>query len=270
MPQPDAAHEVTVAVQSGSRYRTIAPQLVERLAVQELAKGRSNKEAVKAVRSKLHQVGGAYLEKPVDYAVLESQLEILPTSLHAPEVQAFCKQTLRLHASSNERLTIIEQFYAQTLHSLAPVHSILDVACGFNPLALPWMPVADDVRYDACDIFSDMVGFLDHFFRHFQVQGSTIVCDLSQSIPQQPVQLALLLKTLPCLEQLDKSLSARLLAELPADHLLVSFPVASLGGRGKGMRQNYEVHFLELTRDWRGTKQRFEFRTELVYLLSRA
>jgi hypothetical protein len=59
------------------------------------------------------------------------------------------------------------------------------------------------------------------------------------------------------------------LAEIPADHLLVSFPVASLGGRGKGMRQNYEAHFLELTKDWRGKIQRFEFQTELAYLLSR-
>ena len=270
MPQPDAAHEVAAAAQSGSRYRTIAPQLVERLAAQELAKGHSSKEAVKAVRSKLHQVGGAYLEKPVDYAVLESQLETLPTFLQAPEVQAFCKQTLRLHTSSNERLTIIDQFYAQTLRSLAPIRSILDMACGFNPLALPWMPAAADVQYHACDIFSDMIEFISRFFVHFQVAGLASVCDLSQSLPQQPAQLALLLKTLPCLEQLDKSLSARLLAELPADYLLVSFPVASLGGRGKGMRQNYEAHFLELTRDWSGKKQRFEFRTELVYLLSRA
>ena len=269
MPQPDAAHEVAAAVQSGSRYRAIASGLVERLAAQELAKGRSSKEAVKAVRSKLHQVGGAYLEKPVDYAALESQLEALPASLQAPEVQAFCRQALRLHASSNERLTIIEQFYAQALQSLAPTHSILDVACGFNPLALPWMPVAVDVKYYACDIFSDMIGFVNRFFDHFQVQGMASVCDLSQSLPQQHAQLALLLKTLPCLEQLDKSLSARLLADLPADHLLVSFPVASLGGRGKGMRQNYEAHFLELTRDWKGIRQRFEFRTELVYLLSR-
>ncbi|MGD0707717.1 MAG: 16S rRNA methyltransferase [Anaerolineaceae bacterium] len=269
MPQPEAVHEVAAAAQAGGHYRAIDPALVERLAFQELSKGRSSKEAVKAVRSKLHQVGSAYLEKPVDYAALVTQLDALPASLHAPEVQAFCRQTMRLHTSSNERLALLDHFYAQALQSLAPIRSILDVACGFNPLALPWMPVAADVQYFACDIFSDMVGFLDHFFRHFQVAGSATVCDLSHSIPQQPAQLAFLLKTLPCLEQLDKSLSVRLLAEIPADHLLVSFPVASLGGRGKGMRQNYEAHFLELTKDWRGKIQRFEFQTELAYLLSR-
>jgi 16S rRNA (guanine(1405)-N(7))-methyltransferase len=269
MPQADSIHEVAAAVKSGGHYRAIDPALVERLASQELSKGRSSKEAVKAVRSKLHQVGGAYLEKPVDYVALMAQLDTLPTSFQAPEVQAFCRQAMRLHASSNERLGLLDRFYAQALQGLVPIRSILDVACGFNPLALPWMPVAADVQYFACDIFSDMVGFLDHFFRHFQVAGSATVCDLSQSIPQQSAQLAFLLKTLPCLEQLDKSLSARLLAEIPADHLLVSFPVASLGGRGKGMRQSYEAHFLELTKDWRGKIQRFEFQTELAYLLSR-
>jgi 16S rRNA (guanine(1405)-N(7))-methyltransferase len=78
-----------------------------------------------------------------------------------------------------------------------------------------------------------------------------------------------LLKTIPCLEQIDKAIGPRLLDQVPAEHLLVSFPAQSLGGRSKGMVQNYEAHFREMLagKPWRA--QRFEFSTELAFLLSR-
>jgi 16S rRNA (guanine(1405)-N(7))-methyltransferase len=78
-----------------------------------------------------------------------------------------------------------------------------------------------------------------------------------------------MLKIIPCLEQLDKNLPQKLLREVNAKHILVSFPVASLGGKGKGMRDNYEKHFLELTTDWPGSIKRFEFYSELAFLLTR-
>ena len=52
------------AVRAGARYRQIDPSLVRRIASQELAKGRSSKDAFKETRNKLHQVGGAYQEIP--------------------------------------------------------------------------------------------------------------------------------------------------------------------------------------------------------------
>jgi 16S rRNA (guanine(1405)-N(7))-methyltransferase len=95
------------------------------------------------------------------------------------------------------------------------------------------------------------------------------MCDLISSCPTQPVQLALLLKTIPCLEQMDKSAGRTLLDGIQAEHLLVSFPARSLGGRSKGMVQNYEAHFHQLIagRPWR--VQRFEFTSELVFLVSK-
>ncbi len=94
-------------------------------------------------------------------------------------------------------------------------------------------------------------------------------CDLSETIPEEKVHLALLLKAIPCLEQLDKQLPLRLLKEIRAQHLLVSFPVASLGGRGKGMRANYEKHFMQLVEGHPWKVQRFEFLGELAYLVTK-
>jgi 16S rRNA (guanine(1405)-N(7))-methyltransferase len=73
----------------------------------------------------------------------------------------------------------------------------------------------------------------------------------------------------PCLEQVDKSAGQRLLDTLDTAHLLVSFPVHSLGGRSKGMAATYTAHFRQLVagRGWR--IERFEFATELVFRISK-
>ena len=59
--------ELIAQVTANPAYAGIAPTLVRRVAERELAKGRSGKETVKAVRSKLHQVAGAYQEKGMDF-----------------------------------------------------------------------------------------------------------------------------------------------------------------------------------------------------------
>jgi len=266
----DLALEALVAeVQSSPKYRLIHAGLVRRIAAQELAKGRKTKEAVKAVRNKLHQVGGAYQETTIDYTKLIDELAGLPASLDDPALQAFCRRAMQQHASTRERLPILEQIFSQALAPLTPVASLLDLACGLNPLSLPWMPLAADAPYYACDIYSDQMEFLNRFLAHVGRPGRADLCDLTAELPAQRVQVALLLKTIPCLEQVDKSIGTRLLEEIPADHLLVSFPVASLAGRGKGMLENYEAHFIQLTagRVWR--IQRFEFSSELAFLVSR-
>jgi len=260
--------ELASAVLTGSRYRHMDPGLVRRIGAQELAKGRGLKEAVKATRSKLHQVGGAYQEQPIAYEKALAGLETLPHDLNHPDVQAFCQQMMRQHASTRERLPVLPEFYAAALEPVGPVHSVLDLACGLNPLAAPWMPRAADFSYFACDIYLDLADFLTRFFAQMGVPGEASVCDLLQGAPAQPVQLALLLKTLPCLEQVDKAVTPRLLASIQAEHILISFPARSLGGRSKGMPQNYEAHFLPLISLPGRTVRRFEFSSELAYLVS--
>ncbi len=97
-----------------------------------------------------------------------------------------------------------------------------------------------------------------------------MVCDILQGVPpQQPVQVALLLKTIPCLEQVEKEIGLRLLAGIQAAHILVSFPAHSLGGRSKGMVHNYEAHFREMVSGQMWKIQRFEFPGELAFLIEK-
>ncbi len=255
------------AVRGGVRYAAISPDLVRRLGVQELAKGRSFKEAVKAVRNKLHQVGGAYQETPIPYDRLLSELKTMPHDPCDPALQAFCRRAMLLHASTRERLPIVEHFFSEVLADLGPIQSILDLACGLNPLAQPWMPLAPGAAYYACDIYADLVAFVGEFLAHTNRPGSVEMCDLLQGSPARSVQLALALKTIPCLEQVDKQIGLRLLEGLDAEYVLVSYPSHSLGGRSKGMVRNYAAAFQEMVAGQPWPVQRFDFPGELAFLI---
>ena len=54
-----------------------------------------------------------------------------------------------------------------------------------------------------------------------------------------------------------------------ADHVLVSYPAQSLGGKGKGMRANYEAQFSELVAGKGWTIRRYDFATELAFLITK-
>lgn len=261
--------ELFTEVCANPRYARMDPGLTRALIELEAQKGRNAKEVIKAVRNKLHQVGGAYQEKLIDYAKWKDELVLLPHDLRSSEMQAFCRAKMVWHTSTQERLPLLESFYSTSLAGIAPIHSLLDLACGLNPLTYPWLPLADGASLQAYDIYSDQAVFLNAYFQHTGLSGQAGMCDLTRQVPAQPVQLAMLLKTIPCLEQIDKTIGKRLLTQINADHLLVSFPSHSLSGKGKGMRQNYAAHFQEITAGLPFTIQNFEFSGELVFLLTR-
>jgi len=108
------------------------------------------------------------------------------------------------------------------------------------------------------------VAFLNRFLAHERIQGHIETINLASQIPNNKIDVALLLKTLPCLEQLDKTINTRLLREINAPVLVVSFPTASLGGKGKGMEQYYDQHFRELL-DTTWSIEKLLFPTEMVF-----
>ncbi len=267
--EPTPLDRLVAAVLASRKYATVCPELVRSLGERELGKRRSEREAVKATKDRLHQVGGAYLDRRLDYTGWLADLRRAVKAGGRDELRAVCTRIMGYHASSRERLAILEPFYATTLGGLPPIRSVLDVACGLNPLAIPWMPLAAGAEYWAYDIYQDMVGFVDQFLRLVGLRGGAMACDVLAHPPARRADLALILKTIPCLEHLDKAAGERLLDTIDASHLLISFPVHSLGGASKGMPANYEARFRELVagRSWR--IRRFAFASELAFLVSR-
>jgi 16S rRNA (guanine(1405)-N(7))-methyltransferase len=273
---PDETLErLVAAVREGAKYREIAPGLVRAVGARELAKGRGLREAVKATRNKLHQAVGAYLDGEPRYDRWLPDLAAAYNTGNLAEIRRASMAVMRHHASTRERLPILDEFYGAIFRRLPPIRRVLDVACGLNPLALPWMSLAANAEYLACDVDAAMVSFLNEAFAlapisaGYPPQRVATVRDIVADPPTEPADLALVLKAIPCLEQLDKAAGSRLLDALNAPYLLVSFPARSLGGRQRGMVNHYSAHFAELVagRDW--TVEELTFGSEVAFLVTK-
>ena len=252
------------AVTSSAKYRQVAPALVRAIGIQELRKRRTLKEAIKATKNKLHQTVGAYWSGKQAYG---EWLTALRAASDPDAQRAACQSMLTQHASTRERLPLLDEFYPTIFAGLPPIRSILDLACGLNPLTIPWMPLAPNASYHACDVDAEQIGFLQQALPLFGVQGTAAVCDLLQPFSPPAAEVVLLLKTLPCLEQIDKSVSTRLVKVLHTPVIIISYPAQSLGGRNKGMVQSYRTHFQHLFPADERQIQEFVFPTEIVFRL---
>ena len=263
-----AVRAVAAQVQRSAKYAPICEDLVLRLARQELAARRNAKEAVKSTRRRLHQAGAVYMAEAPPYGRWLAALRAAEGDRE--RIASVCRSALAAHQSSRERLPVLEHFYHQVLADLAPVASVLDLACGLNPLAIPWMPLAPGARYLAYDIYADLAAFLQEALPILGVQSVVETMDLSAQTPEAQADVALLLKTIPCLEQLDRGAGARLLRQVRARYLVVSFPAQSLGGRrDRGMPVTYRARMAELVANepWRVTEH--EYASELVFVVDK-
>ena len=263
--------ELVARVCAGARYRAIHPGFVARLAAQELAIGRSAKEAVKTTRRRLHQAGAVYFSSAPRYERWLAMLQRARDTGEPERVRDACLAIMAGHQSSRERLPILAGFYRDLLQGIGPVSSVLDLACGLNPLAIPWMTLAPSAHYYARDIFGDLMAFLQQALPLLGVQGEAITADVLVDAPGPPAQLALLLKTIPCLEQIDRDAGERLLVHVPATLVIVSFPTASLGGRrDRGMLATYRARMARICEAHPWQVQEHLFDSELAYLVDKS
>ena len=275
--QPDdQLDQALAAILAARKYRAIHPGLAREIAAAELAKGRSLKEAVKAAKSQLHQSASAYMRRNLNYDDALRQLQSAVDGAKResdddpsadPSVRTLLRRLMAAHASTHERLPLLDTLYPQLFQHLPPVRSVLDVACGLHPLARPWMPLPPDIPYFALDIFSDQVDFLDRFFPTLGYSGTAAQRNALDDMSTPAADVAFLLKTLPCLEQIESGAGERLLHQIDAPILIVSFPNHTLAGRKQGMAQHYAANFLSQIKKAGWQADSLSYPSELVYIV---
>jgi len=257
------------AVSQSSKYRNITKELIRNIGAQQLSKRQELRAAIKSTKDKLHQICGAYFLQKPNYEQILSKLQDAKESEHEDVYLKTCIEIMQTHSSTKQRLSILNEFYTGIFSLLPPVESVIDVACGLHPVAIPWMKLGDDVRYHAYDVYEDLVAFLNRFMRLTNVKGYAEARDVTQRVPDTKADLAFMLNIIPCFEQIDRSAAPRLMESLQADFLVVSFPVETLGGRKKDMREHYEAMFNKLTREKDWKTKRLDFKAELLFLVEK-
>ncbi|GIV85629.1 MAG: 16S rRNA methyltransferase [Candidatus Roseilinea sp.] len=259
--------ELVRQVRASRKYSAISEALVRRIGAAELCKRATLQDAVKATKKTLHQIAGLYLANA--HPPYDAWLRQIIQAPDDAARRAVLRSIMNHHTSTRERLPILDAFYARVLADLGPVRSVLDLACGLNPLSLPWMPLAAGAAYHAVDIYEDLAGFLRAALAALGVAGKAEARDVIADCPTDAADVALLLKALPCLEQLDKAAGATILDTINARCIVVSFPTRTVGGRQVGMRENYAARFAAMIADRPWRVERIEFAGELAFRLTR-
>jgi len=226
------AAELYSSVRASRKYANVCDETLLRLCEEEARKQRSDRDAVKAVKTELHAITGAFIgqRELCEAGRLLSEWEAASDDLG--ERDEILRKILSLHKSSAERLRFLREMYAD-ISRVAGEGPVFDIACGFGPFAAPFLEGASN--YFATDIDTGAVSLANRFLKLSGIPGGAFAGDVLYKIPGTPANNVLLLKLLPLLERRRQGYAARLVSNLPSRFFTISFPTRSLSGRNVGM-----------------------------------
>ena len=245
-------------------YRDICPDTVRRVWAECEKRYKKAKDVDKAAREALHGISGAFMT-PQEARQLAYDMQ----AWHVDKTDLSLERMLTRHTSTRERLPISETdaTYRRVFAITGRPRSVLDLACGINPLYL----ASRGIETLGVDISGAAVYAVNCFHESYRMPASARCADLlcPGAIPGERFDLALLFKLLPLLERQESGSAARIMNAVNARHMVVSFPTRTLGGRSVGMSDNYarwmEAHLPE----GMNICDQFETRNELFYIVAK-
>ena len=196
---------------------------------QEQPHYRDAKTLVKVARRKLHNIMAPYLED-LDYREAAGWVDALPETPTLAGLKALGRQVMQTHASTRERLPLLDTFYERLFAVTGVPGSILDLACGLHPFSFPWMGLPADCAYHAYDIHAPRVELINRYFAKAGLRPLAELRDVLVEPPRVPAHLALLFKEAHRMEKRSPGCSRPFWQALPVRWLAVSLPASDLAG----------------------------------------
>jgi 16S rRNA (guanine(1405)-N(7))-methyltransferase len=244
-------------IMSSKKFRGINEQLVDSLIV-DFTKKYKPKEIEKEVRNKLHQIWGTYFKSIPDYNKLLQKLTI---------GQITFAEICMIHISTSERNKFVSDFYSQIFEKIGRVKNVLDLGCGFNPLNISHMQIAEGGKYIGVDIDKNELEFLEKALAMSSVKFEGVFKSALE-IEMQNYDVIFILKLLQNLEQQKKNSGVELILKSldHAKYMVVSFPTKSVSGKSKGMENSYSVWFENIVSQNNIKIEKLLFVNEIVYI----
>ena len=233
---------------SNKKYSDVCPDTIRRVISELDGRYKKAKDMEKAVREKLHGITSAFNELGGGMA----------QAVAAISCDEDLEAVLKSHASTRERLPLsaMDALYAQISEATGKPESILDLACGLNPV---YLTHRFDCRVVGVDISRSCVELIPN-----GVWGD-LLCE--NAIPEEHFHIALLFKILPLLERQRAGSAMEVMNRIDAEYLVISFPTRTLGGRNVGMEDNYSAWMEAHMPENREVAARFTTANELYYVL---
>ncbi len=261
---PDSLVE---AILSSRKYRPlgIPEETVRDLIRQAQYQSGDAKEIEKTVKQKMHNLVAPYLGD-ADYQAASTELDSAFASGVQSQIEAACTKIMLSHASTRERLPLLPEFYPAIFAVTGMPGTILDLACGLNPFALPWMRLPPSTRYTAYDIVQPRVDLINHFFSLMGLQPTAEKRDVLVNPPEIRADVAFFFKEAHRLEQRQKGSNRAFWQSIQARFLLVSLPTANLTGSHPKLDQHRRLVYATLEGlDWQVKEILFE--NEIVFVI---
>ena len=245
------------------KYQDICPDTVRRIFNECLGKYKKPKDAEKAAREQLHGITGAFLTREeAGRCCMDMQAWIT-----GGRNDADLQHMMERHASTRERLPLArtDETYAAIFEEAGRPASVLDLACGLNPIYL----AARGIPVVGVDISGQAVDTLNAFGRVADAPVRAVCADLlcENAIPQQRFDIALLFKILPLLDRQKNGAAMAVTNAINARCIVISFPTRTLGGRNVGMEENYSAWMEGHLPARYEIAARFTTENELFYIL---
>ncbi len=217
-------------VLASAKYRGLDPAFVARVVAEVRPTTRSDAEAVKTAKRKLHQAVGAFAVGRPAVALARAEASLRT----GDDLRDVLAGAMRAHASTAERVDHLAEVAALLETWVGRPASVVDLACGLGPLATPWLALAEGCAYTACDVDAAVVEGLRSVGPWLPVDLTAEVVDLVGPLDgaavTAPAELGLVLKAITTLDQQRAGRAAEVLAALRTADVVVSAPTGSLGG----------------------------------------
>ena len=250
-------------LKQSKKYRGVCQDTINRIWSECSRKYRKPRDVDKAVREALHGITGAFLTD----AEASECAWAMQAWFAGGRTDAQLSNILNKHASTRERLPLesMDALYERIFQTAFRPKSVLDLACGINPLYLG----ARGFRTTGVDISGQAVKLINAFGETYGMPVKAACADLlcPGAIPRERYDMALLFKVLPLLERQRAGAAMDVVNAVNAEVIVASFPTRTLGGRNVGMAAHYSEWMESHLPNGKTILDRFETENEVFYLL---
>lgn len=199
---------------------------------------------IKDIRAELRKYSGRF------QASLKERRALLETNQ--------IKELLETHSSTKERIDFYPKL--KKIISELDIHSILDLGCGLNPIAL----ANPKIKYYALDINSDELSLVKEYFNLKNIDGEILVHDLRKPMDFPASDLCIIFKVFDVIENHGHKLAERIISSLKSKYLLISFPTKTLSNAPMRHPQRGWIEWLLSRLDF--SLKTFKSKNEIFYL----
>ena len=218
---------------------------------------------MKTIRGELREIYGVFVLDKKD-----ERIDLLLKLEKNPKIENYNKM-LKLHKSTKERLPYYEEIYKKIFDITGKPKSILDLACGLNPLAYNYLNYKP--KYIATELAGDDCLFLEEYFKRLKIDGMSFSFDLLgknavSMLKKLKADVCFMFKTLDSLETIERNISEKLIKAVNCKWLIISFPTVSIGGK-KSIKQERRGWLEKMLERLKLKYEKFSAPNEVFYVV---